>query len=77
MIAMSHLIQGVKLIMVRDAVDQLYPFNPRGDNYQIPESSSSGSGASVASYDWIDLAMGSDSESSCTINHVLHLADHE
>ncbi|PYH94503.1 amidase signature enzyme [Aspergillus ellipticus CBS 707.79] len=43
-----------------DWVDFHSPFNPRGDGYQDPSSSSSGAGASIASYDWLDLALGSD-----------------
>ncbi|KAI9349312.1 amidase signature enzyme [Zopfochytrium polystomum] len=43
-----------------DWVDQLCPFNPRGEGYQGPSSSSSGSGAAMAAYDWLDSAVGSD-----------------
>lgn len=43
-----------------DWVDYHSPFNPRGDGYQDPSSSSSGAGASIASYDWLDIALGSD-----------------
>ncbi|KAK5944099.1 hypothetical protein PMZ80_003380 [Knufia obscura] len=43
-----------------DWVDYHSPFNPRGDGYQDPSSSSSGAGASVASYPWLDIAVGSD-----------------
>ncbi|KAK7222222.1 hypothetical protein V2G26_010225 [Clonostachys chloroleuca] len=43
-----------------DWVDYHSPFNPRGDGYQDPSSSSSGAGASVASYDWLDAAVGTD-----------------
>ncbi|TPX07409.1 uncharacterized protein E0L32_002121 [Thyridium curvatum] len=43
-----------------DWVDYHSPFNPRGDGYQDPSSSSSGAGASIASYDWLDIAVGSD-----------------
>lgn len=43
-----------------DFVDLHSPFNPRGDGYQIPSGSSSGAGASIASYDWLDVAIGSD-----------------
>ena len=43
-----------------DYVDQLAPFNPRGDGYQHPQGSSAGTGAGLASYDWLDIAMGSD-----------------
>lgn len=43
-----------------DWVSQLAPFNPRGDGYNGPSSSSSGAGASIASYSWLDIAVGSD-----------------
>jgi Asp-tRNA(Asn)/Glu-tRNA(Gln) amidotransferase A subunit family amidase len=43
-----------------DYVDQLAPFNPRGDGYQHPQGSSAGTGAGLASYDWMDIATGSD-----------------
>jgi hypothetical protein len=43
-----------------DWVDYHSPFNPRGDGYQDPSSSSSGAGASIAAYDWLDIAVGSD-----------------
>lgn len=43
-----------------DYVDQLAPFNPRGDGYQNPQGSSSGTGAGVAAYEWLDFGTGSD-----------------
>jgi hypothetical protein len=43
-----------------DNVDYGVPFNVRGDGYQEPSSSSSGSGASAGAYSWVDLALGSD-----------------
>ncbi|KAG6355030.1 hypothetical protein INS49_004111 [Diaporthe citri] len=43
-----------------DWVDYHSPFNPRGDGYQDASSSSSGAGASVASYEWLDAAVGTD-----------------
>ncbi|KAK3069276.1 hypothetical protein LTR53_012512 [Teratosphaeriaceae sp. CCFEE 6253] len=43
-----------------DWVDYHAPFNPRGDGYQDPSSSSSGPGAGAASYTWLDLTIGSD-----------------
>jgi hypothetical protein len=43
-----------------DWVDYHSPFNPRGDGYQDPSSSSSGPGAGIASYAWLDIAIGSD-----------------
>ena len=43
-----------------DWVDYHSPFNPRGDGYQDPSSSSSGPGAGIGSYPWLDIALGSD-----------------
>jgi Asp-tRNA(Asn)/Glu-tRNA(Gln) amidotransferase A subunit family amidase len=42
-------------------IDYLAPWNPRGDGYQGPSGSSSGAGSSVASYEWLDVALGTDS----------------
>jgi hypothetical protein len=43
-------------------IDYFPPWNPRGDGYQGPSGSSSGAGSSVASYPWVDLALGTDSK---------------
>jgi hypothetical protein len=43
-----------------DWVDYHCPFNPRGDGYQDPSSSSSGPGAGIGAYGWLDIALGSD-----------------
>jgi hypothetical protein len=43
-----------------DWVDYHSPFNGRGDGYQDPSSSSAGAGASMGSYPWLDIAVGSD-----------------
>lgn len=45
-----------------ECVDYQAPWNPRADGYQSPAGSSSGSGVAVASYDWVDVAIGSDSK---------------
>lgn len=45
-------------------VDEHYPFNPRGDGYLTCSASSSGGGCSIAAYDWLDNAIGSDTGSS-------------
>ncbi|KAH7025098.1 amidase signature domain-containing protein [Microdochium trichocladiopsis] len=52
---------------VRDALDYQAPFNPRGDGYQEVGSSSSGPGSGMASYDWLDLALGSDTGGSVRV----------
>ena len=44
------------------SIDYQASFNPRGDGYLITGGSSGGSAAAVAAYDWIDLAICSDSE---------------
>ncbi|OAA63468.1 Amidase signature domain protein [Niveomyces insectorum RCEF 264] len=44
--------------------DEHYPWNPRGDGYLTCSASSSGGGCSVAAYDWLDFAIGSDTGSS-------------
>ena len=44
-------------------IDFHCPFNPRGDLYQSPGSSSSGAAASLAGYPWLDYSIGTDSES--------------
>ncbi|KAL0934663.1 glutamyl-tRNA amidotransferase [Colletotrichum truncatum] len=43
-----------------DWVDYHAPFNPRGDGYQDPSSSSAGPAAGEAAYEWLDIAVGSD-----------------
>ncbi|KAF1989847.1 amidase signature enzyme [Aulographum hederae CBS 113979] len=43
-----------------DWVDYHSPFNPRGDGYQDPSSSSSGPGAGEGAYPWLDITLGSD-----------------
>lgn len=45
-----------------ESVDYQAPVNPRGDGYQIPGGSSSGGGAAIASYEWLDLALVTDSK---------------
>ncbi|KAK3948898.1 hypothetical protein QBC32DRAFT_327396 [Pseudoneurospora amorphoporcata] len=47
-----------------DAVDFHTCFNPRGDGYQSPAGSSSGSAAAVASYSWVDVGIGTDTSGS-------------
>ncbi|KAL9060553.1 MAG: hypothetical protein Q9206_000963 [Seirophora lacunosa] len=47
-----------------ESVDFQAPFNPRGDGYQSPAGSSSGSAAAVSSYNWLDFAIGSDTTGS-------------
>ncbi|KAG0651346.1 Scytalone deHydratase Arp1 [Hyphodiscus hymeniophilus] len=44
----------------RDWIDYQCPFNPRGDGYLSPDCSSSGSAVAIASYNWVDFSIGSD-----------------
>lgn len=43
------------------SVDYSAAFNPRGDGYQSAFGSSGGSGAALASYEWLDFTLGTDS----------------
>lgn len=45
-----------------ESVDYHAPFNPRADGYQSAWSSSGGSGAAIAAYDWLDFSLATDSE---------------
>ncbi|KAF1808169.1 amidase family protein [Eremomyces bilateralis CBS 781.70] len=47
-----------------DWYDEQYPFNPRGDGWLTCSASSAGGGCSIAAYDWLDYAIGSDTGSS-------------
>ncbi|KAK1594619.1 amidase [Colletotrichum navitas] len=40
--------------------DEYYPRNPRGDAFLSCSGSSSGAGCSIAAYDWLDFAIGTD-----------------
>jgi Asp-tRNA(Asn)/Glu-tRNA(Gln) amidotransferase A subunit family amidase len=44
-------------------VDYQAPWGPRAEMYQSPGGSSSGSAAAIATYDWLDIAIGTDSKS--------------
>ncbi|KAK8034053.1 hypothetical protein PG993_009048 [Apiospora rasikravindrae] len=41
-------------------LEEVTPTNPRGDGWQKPSSSSSGSASACASYPWLDFTVGSD-----------------
>lgn len=45
-------------------IDWPAPWNPRADEYQSPAGSSSGSAAAIAAYEWLDVAIGSDTSGS-------------
>ncbi|CAH0044896.1 unnamed protein product [Clonostachys solani] len=55
----------------RDWIDYQAPFNPRGDGYQDPECSSAGSATACSAYDWVDIALGTD-----TIGSIIGPAAH-
>lgn len=44
-----------------DWSEMVCPTNPRGDGSLDPDCSSSGSATSIAGYQWLDYAIGSDS----------------
>lgn len=44
-------------------VDYQAPWNPRADGYQSPGGSSTGSASAIAAYEWLDIAIGTDSTS--------------
>ncbi|KKZ66861.1 hypothetical protein EMCG_07467 [[Emmonsia] crescens] len=55
-----------------DWVDYHAPWNPRADGYQTPSASSSGSGAAVATYGWLDLSTGTDCSGSVRAPAAIH-----
>ena len=59
----AHLSSFAMMEDPTQSVDYQAPFNPRGDGYLIAGCSSGGSAAAVAAYDWLDIALCSDSES--------------
>ena len=46
-------------------IDFQTAWNPRADGYQSPAGSSSGNGAAIGSYSWLDISIGSDSTFYC------------
>ncbi|KAK7957946.1 amidase signature enzyme [Apiospora saccharicola] len=47
-----------------DRLEEPTPINPRGDGFQKPSGSSSGSAAGCASYPWLDFTIGTDTRGS-------------
>lgn len=43
-----------------ERLEEVTPTNPRGDTFQKPSGSSSGSAAGCASYEWLDFTIGTD-----------------
>ncbi|KAH8812887.1 amidase signature domain-containing protein [Xylogone sp. PMI_703] len=58
----AHLSSFAMMEHPMQSVDYQAPFNPRGDGYLITGGSSGGTAAAVAAYDWLDIAICSDSE---------------
>ena len=58
----THLSSLAMMEHPTQSVDYQAPFNPRGDGYLITGGSSGGSAAAVAAYDWLDIAIYSDSK---------------
>ena len=56
-------------------VDYQAPWNPRADGHQSPGGSSSGSAAAIASYDWLDIAIGTDSKPTSSDTSCSNLSD--
>lgn len=52
-------------------IDYHCPFNPRGDGYQTPSGSTTGGGAGLAGYPWLDISVGTDSMSHQTPSKVV------
>ena len=50
-------------VFTADWVDFSSPWNSRGDGYLIPSGSSAGSASAIAAYEWLDVAVGTDSKS--------------
>ena len=58
----AHLSSFAMMEHPTQSVDFQAPFNPRGDGYLITGGSSGGSAAAIAAYDWLDIAICSDSK---------------
>lgn len=59
----AHLSSFAMMEHPTQSVDYQAPFNPRGDGYLITGGSSGGNAAAIAAYDWLDIALCSDSKS--------------
>lgn len=53
-------------------VDYHCPINPRGDGYMTPSGSTSGGGAALAGYEWLDQSIGIDCMKSYHLFHVVY-----
>ena len=59
----AHLSSFAMMEHPTQSVDYQAPFNPRGDGYLITGGSSGGNAAAIVAYDWLDIALCSDSKS--------------
>ncbi|KAL8364197.1 hypothetical protein RB601_009776 [Gaeumannomyces tritici] len=66
-VGLTHMCSMVLSQHPTQCIDFPAPFNPRGDGYQSPSGGSSGQAAAIASYDWLDVAIGSDSTASARL----------
>ncbi|KAF5357470.1 hypothetical protein D9758_012501 [Tetrapyrgos nigripes] len=63
----AHMVGTTKMVQfansdraTADWVDYHAPFSLRGDGYLEPSGSSTGAGTSIATLDWLDVSLGSD-----------------
>lgn len=59
-VGLSKMCSMVLLQHPPQCIDFPAPFNPRGDGYQSPSGGNSGQAAAVATYHWLDIAVGTD-----------------
>lgn len=45
-----------------ESIEYTSPWSPRADGFQSSAGSSNGSGAAIGAYEWLDIAIGSDSK---------------
>ncbi|KAI1258681.1 amidase signature domain-containing protein [Xylariaceae sp. FL1019] len=67
LVGKSHLSSFAMMEHPTQSVDFQAAFNPRGDGYLIPGGSSSGSASAIATYDWLDIAICTDTTGSARI----------
>ena len=63
----AHLSSFAMMEHPTQSVDYQAPFNPRGDGYLITGGSSGGNAGAVATYDWLDISLCSDSKSNYSL----------
>lgn len=56
-----------------ESIDWPAPWNPRADGFLSAGGSSNGSGAAISTYEWLDIAIGSDSKSSLEVLKAAYL----